>query len=92
MNEAKHPYIRYIPTYTQHVNGCGLSSLLMLVDLPKNIEIREFLDKIWERISGIFGKTSFNQKDLKLAEWKVKNRFDSRRNCSCGSRNCWISI
>jgi len=39
----------------------------MLVDLPKNIEIREFLDKIWEKISGIFGKTSFNQKDLKLA-------------------------
>ncbi|QEE16925.1 hypothetical protein DSAG12_02755 [Promethearchaeum syntrophicum] len=67
MNEVNHPYIRHIPTYTQHVNGCGLSSLLMLVDLPKNIEISEFLDKIWDKISGIFGKTSFNQKDLKLA-------------------------
>ncbi|MHA1561491.1 MAG: hypothetical protein ACTSPA_05140 [Promethearchaeota archaeon] len=67
MNEAKHPYIRHIPTYTQHVNGCGLSSLLMLIDLPKNEEIKAFLEKIWEKISGIFGKTSFNHKDLKLA-------------------------
>ena len=67
MNETKHPYIRHIPTYTQHVNGCGLSSLLMLIDLPKHEEIKEFLERIWEKISGIFGKTSFNQKDLKLA-------------------------
>lgn len=67
MNEIKPPYIRRIPTYTQHVNGCGLSSLLMLVDLPKNEEIKAFLEKIWDKIRSIFGKTSFNQKDLKLA-------------------------
>ena len=67
MNETKHPYIRHIPTYTQHVNGCGLSSLLMLIDLPKNIEIKVFLEKIWEKIRNIYGKTSFNQKDLQLA-------------------------
>ena len=67
MNEIKPPYIRRIPTYTQHVNGCGLSSLLMLVDLPKNEEIKAFLEKIWDKLRGIFGKTSFNQKDLKLA-------------------------
>ena len=67
VNEGKPPYIRHIPTYTQHVNGCGLSSLLMLVDLPKNEEIKAFLEKIWDKIRSIFGKTSFNQKDLKLA-------------------------
>ncbi len=63
----KDPYIRHIPTYTQHVNGCGLSSLLMLIDLQKNEEIKAFLEKIWEKIRGIYGKTSFNQKDLQYA-------------------------
>ena len=39
----------------------------MLLDLPKNVEIKVFLETIWDKIRGIFGKTSFNQKDLKLA-------------------------
>ena len=66
-NEVTQPYIRHIPTYSQHPNGCGLASLLMLVDLPKSEEIKAFLEKIWEKIRNIYGKTSFNQKDLQLA-------------------------
>jgi len=67
LNDTKHPYIRHIPTYTQHVNGCGLSSMLMLLDLPKSEEIKAFLEKIWEKIKSIYGKTSINQKDLQLS-------------------------
>ena len=67
MNDTKHPHIRHIPTYTQHVNGCGLSSMLMLLDLPKSEEIKAFLEKIWEKIKGIYGKTSNNQNDLQLS-------------------------
>ncbi|RLI61974.1 MAG: hypothetical protein DRO88_12380 [Promethearchaeia archaeon] len=67
MSETKLPYIRHIPTYTQHVNACGLSSLLMLLDLPRNEEIRVFLEKIWEKIKDIFGNASFSEKDLQYA-------------------------
>jgi hypothetical protein len=39
----------------------------MLIDLPKSEEIKAFLEKIWDKIKGIYGKTSNNQKDLQLS-------------------------
>ena len=59
--------IRNIPTYTQHPNGCGLSAVLMLLDLPQNKEIEEFLQKTWNKVKLIFLKTKFEKKELQYA-------------------------
>ncbi|WP_371804496.1 hypothetical protein [Candidatus Lokiarchaeum ossiferum] len=64
---SKKPLIRNIPTYTQHPNGCGLSALLMLLDLPQNKEIEDFLQKTWNKVKLIFLKTKFEQKELQYA-------------------------
>lgn len=61
------PYLRDIPNYSQHPNGCGLASLLMLLDLPQNVEIRVFLDEMWEIIAPLYQKGFKNLKELKWA-------------------------
>ena len=53
------PYIRDIPRYGQHPNGCGLSSLLMLLNPPENPEIESFLNKAWETIGKLYTDRNF---------------------------------
>lgn len=43
-----------LPLYAQHTNGCGLASLLMLINVPKNPSIKKFLDKIWSYIKPLY--------------------------------------
>lgn len=61
------PLKRTLPEYTQHPNGCGLATLLMLIDPPKNQEIKQFLSDVWKKISPLFGHTSFVLLELQWA-------------------------
>ena len=61
------PLIRSLPEYEQHPNGCGLASLLMLLDLPQNPAIKQFLSKVWKKISPLFNHTSFTLPELQWA-------------------------
>ena len=61
------PLKRTLPEYTQHPNGCGLAALLMLIDPPKNQEIKQFLSDVWKKIAPLFGHTSFVLLELQWA-------------------------
>jgi len=59
--------IKDIPAYSQHPNGCGLSALLMLVNLPKNKEIQQFLTKVWDKVKLLFLKPTYEKPELQWA-------------------------
>ncbi len=59
--------MRNIPTYTQHPNGCGLSTLLMLLDLPQNEELEQFLKNVWNKVKLLFLKVTYEKKELQYA-------------------------
>jgi hypothetical protein len=57
------PYIRDLPIYGQHPNGCGLATLLMLLKPNLNKDITEFLDFTWVSIKEILGDLPFKAKE-----------------------------
>lgn len=61
------PIIRDLPKYIQFPNGCGLASLLMLIDPPNNPEILHFLDYAWERLKGLFEDARAKRAELRWA-------------------------
>jgi hypothetical protein len=64
---APPPYVRNNPIYAQHPNGCGLASLLMLLDLPKNPEIEQFLEACWEKLTPVYGAIEYSRPELRWA-------------------------
>ena len=60
----KKPLIRDIPRYGQHNNGCGLASLLMLLDVPKNPEIKDFLNEGWHNLAELFKEVTYKRDEF----------------------------
>ncbi|WP_457559156.1 hypothetical protein [Candidatus Harpocratesius sp.] len=56
-----------LPLYAQHTNGCGLASLLMLINVPKNPSIKKFLDKIWSYIKPLYNNPPVVKHELQWA-------------------------
>ncbi|MCF2140378.1 MAG: hypothetical protein K9W44_10035 [Candidatus Lokiarchaeota archaeon] len=56
-----------LPLYAQHTNGCGLASLLMLINVPKNPSIKKFLDKIWSYIKPLYNNPPVVKPELQWA-------------------------
>ncbi|MHA1727516.1 MAG: hypothetical protein ACTSWY_02140 [Promethearchaeota archaeon] len=54
------------PSFFQVLNGCGLSSMLMLLDPIKNKDLGEFLDQIWNGVEKILLRS---KKERKEFEW-----------------------
>ena len=57
------PFIRDLPLYNQFMNGCGLSSLLMLIEPSHNPEFNRFLNDSWEILKKLYKNVSFNEKE-----------------------------
>jgi hypothetical protein len=60
----KKPLIRDIPRYGQHNNGCGLASLMMLLDVPKNLEIKDFLNDGWHNLEELFKEVKYKRDEF----------------------------
>jgi hypothetical protein len=60
-------YIKKLPTYGQHPNGCGLASLLMLINAPAVEPIKEFLDQIWEKLDPLYGEIQYESVEYRWA-------------------------
>ena len=65
--DLKPPFIRDLPKYGQHRNGCGLASLLMLLNVPEHPEIKQFLSQFWKELTPLFGEVSYTQKEYQWA-------------------------
>ncbi|TFH27253.1 MAG: hypothetical protein E4G98_06300, partial [Promethearchaeota archaeon] len=59
--------VRDLPIYRQHMNGCGLAAVLMLLDIPHNPPIKSFLNKVWDHIHELFEDPLFHHQEMKWA-------------------------
>ena len=59
--------LRDLPAYGQYSNGCGLASLLMLLNPPKNPEIEVFLNKTWEILTPLLEEFAEKEIEYKWA-------------------------
>lgn len=67
--EVKRDY----PLFLQVSNGCGLSSMLMLLDpIKDNIELGGFIDNIWDGVKTILMTTKITKKEF---EWSYALQY-----------------
>ncbi len=65
--QHKENNLKHLPKYGQFSNGCGLASLLMLLNPEENPNIKEFLEKEWDYISSLFDRYHYNSNEYHWA-------------------------